>query len=31
MNKLMGLSPEELGTQLYGDLPPFQKFLTFEK
>ena len=29
MNKLMGLSSEELGTQLYGDLPPFQKVLNF--
>ena len=31
MNKLMGLSSEELGTQLYGDLPPFQKVLNFRK
>ena len=31
MNKMMGLSPEELGTQLYRDLPPFQKVLNFRK
>ena len=31
MNKLMGISSEELGTQLYGDLPPFQKVLNFKK
>ena len=31
MNKLTGLSTEELGTQLYGDLPPYQKVLNFRK